>query len=369
MTDTHTPPQAPGGPSRPTPGDDGLHPLGAFSGRRWLTVLVSVLVAVLLVGGVGGVWLQRQVNPPGSPGAEVTVEIPEGSSTTRIGQILQQEGVITNAGVFRYYARFKGEGGFQAGRYTFRRNMSFGQAIDVLDRGPEVAFDRVTVPEGFTLDQIVERVGEVPRFDGAAFAAAVESGEVRSQYQPAEVTTLEGLLLPETYFVDETEDERALLQRMVSSLDAAAADLGYDRSQELVGLTPYETIIVASLIERETKVPEERAKVSRVIHNRLARGMRLQIDATVLYALGEHKTRVLFKDLEVQSPYNTYQVEGLPPTPIAVPGKAALEAALNPAEGEWLYYVVIDDDGSHAFADTAEGHQRNIAEAKRRGVR
>jgi UPF0755 protein len=250
-----------------------------------------------------------------------------------------------------------------------QENMARADVIDVLGDGPELAFDRVTVPEGFTLDQIIERVGAVPRFSAEAFAAATASGEIRSVFQPPDVDLLEGLLFPDTYQVDETEDERDLLARMTAQLDQVATELGYEDASARVGLSPYQTIIVASLIEREARVPEDRTKISRVIHNRLAEGMRLQIDATVLYALGEHKDRVLFRDLEVDSPYNTYRVTGLPPTPIAVPGRAALEAAISPEVGPWLYYVVIEDSGAHAFAATAEEHQANIREAERRGVR
>jgi UPF0755 protein len=337
--------------------------------RRWLVVAVSLLTALLLAAGLAGIWVQRQLDPPGSPGAEVTIEIPEGTSTTGIAGLLESEGIITSATVFRWYVRIKGSGGFQAGRYAMQENMAMADVIEVLSDGPELAFDRVTIPEGFTLDQIVERVGAVPRFSAEAFAAAAASGEIRSVFQPPDVALLEGLLFPDTYQVDETEDERDLLTRMTAQLDAVATELGYADASARVGLSPYETIIVASLIEREARVPEDRTKISRVIHNRLAEGMRLQIDATVLYALGEHKDRVTFPDLEVDSPYNTYQVSGLPPTPIAVPGRAALEAAIAPEDGPWLFYVVIDANGSHAFAETADEHQANIREAARRGVR
>jgi UPF0755 protein len=337
--------------------------------RRWLVVVISLLTVLLLAAGLAGIWVQRQLDPPGQAGAEVTIEIPEGTSTTGIARLLETEGVITSSRVFRWYVRIRGGGGFQAGRYTLQENMAMADVIDALGDGPELAFDRVTVPEGFTLDQIIERVGAVPRFSADAFGAAASSGEIRSVFQPPDVDVLEGLLFPDTYQVDETEDERALLARMVAQLDQVATELGYEDAAGRVGLSPYETIIVASLIEREARVPEDRTKISRVIHNRLAEGMRLQIDATVLYALGEHKNRVLFRDLEVDSPYNTYRITGLPPTPIAVPGRAALKAAISPEAGPWLYYVVIEDTGAHAFAATAAEHQANIREAERRGVR
>jgi UPF0755 protein len=139
-----------------------------------------------------------------------------------------------------------------------------------------------------------------------------------------------------------------------------------------VGISPYEAIIVASLIERETRFDDERAKVAQVIYNRLERGMKLQVDATVIYAMGrtgERNIRVLFKDLEVDSPYNTYKVTGLPPTPIAAPGRASLEAALNPEQGNLLFYVVTEESGRHSFAADSAGHAANIRKAEAAGVR
>lgn len=336
---------------------------------RWVVLVAALGALAMAVLGVGGVWVQRRIDPPGPPGEEIVLVIPEGASTAKIGELLEAEGVIASARVWRWYMKVKGAGGFQAGRYSLATNQALGDVIDALSEGPEIRFDRITIPEGFTVEQIAARFGGIPRFDAATVQRLATSGAIRSHYQPVGVRTLEGLLFPDTYYIDQREDEAAIVRRMVQGLDDTVADLGYDRAPQRVGLTPYETIIVASLIEREARVPEDRAKISRVIHNRLARGMRLQIDATVLYALGSHKDRVLYSDLEVDSPYNTYRISGLPPTPIAVPGRAALEAALNPAAGSWLYYVVIDASGRHGFATTAAEHQANIAEAERRGVR
>ena len=150
-----------------------------------------------------------------------------------------------------------------------------------------------------------------------------------------------------------------------------AAQLDIENRAAERNITPYEAFIVASLIERETRFDEERPQIARVIYNRLQRKMPLQIDATVIYALGESgtKTRVLLKDLEVDSPYNTYKIPGLPPTPISNFGRASLEAALNPADGPWLFYVVTEKDGRHSFATTGAEHQANIRKAERNGVR
>jgi UPF0755 protein len=211
-------------------------------------------------------------------------------------------------------------------------------------------------------------VAEVPGFDAAAFTAEVESGAVRSLYQPQGVDSLEGLLFPDTYRVDENEDEQAVLARMVSTLDQIATEMGYADAAAKVGREPYEVLVIASLIEAEAKVDGDRAKISRVIYNRLAQDMTLGIDATVYYALQRRGGSLTRSDLDVDSPYNTRKFPGLPPTPIGLPGRASLEAAINPEPGPWLYYVLADEAGNHAFSESYEEFQRNVADARERGL-
>lgn len=336
-------------------------------------IVLALLVVVGLLGaGLTYVRYQRQVDPPGPPGAELKVTIPMGSSTQRIGRLLAAEGVITSAKVFRYYIRINGGGPFQAGEYTLNRNMSMGEAIAKLEDGPDLKFERLTVREGLVLSQIAASVADLEGRSAEKFMAAVDSGTVRSKFQPPEVSKLEGLLLPETYSVEPKDDEAAILKRMVESFDAVAERAGVADAQSKVGVSPYQAIIVASLVERETRFDDERAKVAQVIYNRLKKGMPLQVDATVIYALGksaDSDVRVLFKDLEIDSPYNTYKVKGLPPTPIAAPGEASLEAALNPDAGDFLFYVVTETSGRHSFARTGAEHAANIRKAEAAGVR
>jgi UPF0755 protein len=353
---------------------DGVEPPAGPEGRgragRWLAVVGVVVAVVLVLVVAAGLWVRGKIDPSGEPGDEVAVSIPEGTSTSGIAELLADEGIVSDASAFRYYVRFKGGGPFQAGDYTLRRNSAMGDVVAALGEGPEIVFERLTVPEGLTVEEIGARVEDIERFSSERFLELAESGSVRSKYQPEGVDSLEGLLFPDTYQVDPREDEAAVLARMVEQFDEVATQLGYDQAEAKVGLSPYEAIVVASLVESEARVPEDRAKISRVIHNRIERGMLLQIDATVIYARGERREggRVLFEDLEVDSPYNTYRNPGLPPTPIAVPGRAAMEAALNPEEGDWLYYVKYEEDGSHAFSTTNEEHNRRIAEAKAKGV-
>jgi UPF0755 protein len=352
---------------------DGVDPPAPPARRgagRWRVVVGAGVVVLAVLVVAAGLWARGKIDPSGGPGEEVALTIPEGTSTSGIAELLADEGIVSDASVFKYYVRFSGGRAFEAGDYTLRRNSAMGDVVATLEGGPEIAFERLTVPEGLTLEAIGERMEEIERFSAERFLEVAESGSVRSRFQPEEVDSLEGLLFPETYQVDPREDEAALLARMVEQFDAVAAELGYEQAEEEVGLSPYEAVIVASLVESEARVPGDRAKISRVIHNRLEEGMLLQIDATVIYARGERREggRVLFEDLEVDSPYNTYRNPGLPPTPIAVPGRAALEAALNPEPGDWLYYVKYEEDGTHAFSSTNEEHNQRIAEAKAKGV-
>ena len=192
---------------------------------------------------------------------------------------------------------------------------------------------------------------------------------VRSRYQPPGITSLEGLLLPETYFFVADDDEEDILRRMVESFDALAGRLDLTGGAARLGVTPYEAVVVASMVEREARVDEDRGKVARVIYNRIEAEMPLEIDATVQFALGKQKEVLLFKDLEIDSPYNTYRNAGLPPGPIAAPGHESLVATLNPTPGNWIFFVVIDDNGHHAFAATLAEQEANIALATRNGVR
>lgn len=341
-------------------------------GRRLFVALAALLVLLLVVGGVGFAYYKSQVDPSGPTGPKVAVEIPFGSSTQRIAALLAGKGVVKNARNFRLYVKVKGAGPFQAGSYTLRKNSSFDSVIAALSKGPEISYQKLTVPEGLTVKQVSELVGKMPGRSAEKFLAAAGDGTVHSKYQPAGSTNLEGLLLPDTYNFEAKDDEHAILRRMVAAFDTAAAEARVDDVAQGGLVDPYQAIVVASMVEREARVPDDRGMIARVIYNRLEKKMPLQVDATVIFALGrtgEKGLRVLNKDLEVDSPYNTYKVAGLPPGPIASPGRASLRAAVAPTDGPWLYYVVIDASGKHAFATTLAEHNRNIAAAAAAGVR
>lgn len=322
---------------------------------------VVMLIATLLIKG----WIDDRLDPPGDEGPELVVNIPQGASINDITRILEDEGVVANSTVFRYYLRYKDAGDFQAGNYVLNENMAVWRAKDVLlagpDAGPAEDAFRVVLPEGLTLAQIrTELLDQIPTFNDEDLARAMAFPPVRSDYQPAD-KTLEGMLFPDTYLLDgaTAEDEAALIVRLVEQFDSVAAEVGLASAPELVGVSPYEAVIVASLIEKEALIDEDRAKIARVIYNRLGLGMPLQIDAAVRYAVNKPSEPLTLADLEVDNDYNVYNRTGLPPGPIAAPGRASLEAALNPADGFWLFYVRTDDPvpGAHTFSNTFEEHE------------
>jgi UPF0755 protein len=201
------------------------------------------------------------------------------------------------------------------------------------------------------------------------FLDAVSAGVVRSQFQPVGGTSLEGLLFPDTYRVGVNQDEVDVLQTLVDRFDEIANSIGLAQQAEAVGITPYEAVIIGSLIQTESGTESDRPLISAVIHNRLTDGMPLQIDATLLYGRPEGADRTITNaDKESDSPYNTYRVQGLPPTPISSVAEASLAAAVTPADVPYLFYVLIDNEGNSAFATTLDEHNANVAIARERGL-
>jgi UPF0755 protein len=338
---------------------------------RWLFVLgLLALVGLLVLAGVG-LWVKGQIDPSGEPGDEIAFEIPKGATTSAIADQLAEADVITSGEVFRWYLRFKGGGPFEAGQYHLHTNSSMGDVIDVLEDGPDLppAFN-LTIPEGLWVSDVAARVDKVDSLDGQTFLDLVDGGTVRSLFQPDDATSMEGLLFPETYRIEDTENEEGVLRRMVDTFDQVASELGYADAPARVGVSPYEAIIVASLIEAEAKVDGDRAKIARVIYNRIEQGIPLGIDATFYYALGADRrgTGLRQSDLEIDSPYNTRKNVGLVPTPIGMPGQASLEAALNPEPGDWLYYVLANEDGTHFFTSDYDEFINAKNEAQRNGL-
>jgi UPF0755 protein len=320
--------------------------------RRGLVILVTILILLLAFAATGaGFW--SWATGAAGPKTKLVVTIPQGASGSDVAGLLKQEGVIRSTWAFKLLARFRGfSGGFQAGVYTrLTTNMSVEDALDALKKGPLPKKSlQALFPEGLTLRQTAERAQDLLGIRRSEFMKAATSGKWGlPPYLPKGTKNLEGFLFPKKYEFEAGSTADAVIKRLLAQFKLEVRDLPWSNTKRL-GLTrPYDVVIVASMIEREARFPEDRPKIARVIYNRLAKGMPLQIDATVEYALGEYKSKLTLEDLKVSSAYNTYLHRGLPPTPIANPGLAALEAALSPAKGKWLYYVLIDAQGHHAF--------------------
>lgn len=357
--------------------------------------MLKIFKTVLLLGAVAcaalagaGYYVMDQLKPTHASQQEVVFTIPAGVSSQEIAQILEEHGLIRNAMIFTYYLKWKNLGtGFQAGTYAMTPGMEIQDIIQKLNQGETVKEEtiRLTVPEGYTIRQILalleeagfnrgelEQIVNDPSMFGPGFLEeAEEGGEALKaagipehegyQYR------LEGYLFPETYELPKDATAYDAVLRMVQELDRKLAELpeGWEKQLEDNGITFHEMMTIASLVEREVSVDHERPLVAGVIYNRMKKGMPLQIDATVQYALEEPKERLFEKDLQIESPYNTYLIDGLPPGPIASPGLASIHAALYPEPTEYLFYVTKKDgSGEHYFAETYEEHLQNIRKSK-----
>ena len=339
--------------------------------RNAVIVLAVLVLGVAAAGWFAWSWVQEKIDPPGSQGEEVLVEVPEGTSTGGVGEVLADAGVISDASVWNWYTKLRDVGTVQAGSYRMRLNSSFTEAIDALAARPLPPNSRlVTVPEGLTQQQIIARLTDpeegVPGFTVQGMEAALADPASRTQVVPADQPLLEGVLYPETYTVEEGDTELIVVRRMVDEFEQVASQLDLEQRAAAINRTPYEVLIVASMVEREAGTPEDGPRVARVIYNRLAQDWALGIDATSCYEEGGIPCELTTEILEDDTPYDTRRQLGLPPTPIASPGRAAIEAALAPAEGDWMYYIldVTKDDGSSLFTSS----EAEFNEAKERCV-
>lgn len=351
-------------------------------GKTGAAIGIVLLAGFLVVGGasylgdrVGNAFGSNSNGGPGAavdvpPGVEIEIEIPPGSSAQDIGAILAAQGIVESANDFEIVVRTEGAASaLQAGVYELETGMAPTDVVTALRAGPLSNSQRVTIREGLRVSEIVARLAEVTLIDEAEFTAALLDGSVttglRDMPDEPTLTDWEGLLFPDTYDFTRNADAGDILQRMASTMEQRMA--GIDWSEvEAAGYSPYEGLVIASLIEAEVRVPAERPIVSSVIENRLRDGMLLQIDATVLYALNTRLPQNF--DNTVDSPYNTYQEAGLPPTPINAPGLAAIEAAAAPDDTEFLFYVLSASDGSHTFTTNLDDHNAAVQQAREDGV-
>ena len=325
--------------------------------RGKLVVALAVLAGLagaLALGGFLylrslGVWTSTE-----KPGRPVTINVPKGASASSIGELLVEKGVIESALGWRITLYLEGGGDkIEAGKYHLFAGLSPRDALNLLSEGATIDFVTVTIPEGAWITDFARIIGKNTHVSGADFLEALASGEVTSELKPDAIDSFEGLLFPSTYQVVEDDTAVTLAQRMADEMERQVGSIDFSEIEDR-GYSVYDAITVASMIEAEARVNEERPKIASVIYNRLDVGEMLGIDATVSYAIGEHIEELTVSDLATDSPYNTRLHAGMPPTPIGAPGRASLEAAADPAPGDLFFYVVNDCEGHHAFSETAD---------------
>ncbi len=358
---------------------------------KWFayTMLVFAIVVVLVAGLVGW-WYIHQINPAGDPGDPVAFTVSDADTLSSVSERLQEQGFVEDAGVFRWYTEHHGGLELTSGYYELRTRDHMGNILARLRTPPSETYTKVTFPEGFTVAQIAARLErDMSTMTAADVAAATQDPSLVASLRPPGVTTMEGLLFPDTYQVSNGESPAHVLGRMIQQMERVAGQEDIVTRGQRFGLSPYQALIVASLVEREAKTDADRPKIARVIYNRLYLGMPLAVDASVRYGTQVAGTDPDAEPFDVQrqtpGPYNTYLNQGLPPTPIANPGRASIQAALNPAPNPsvgdplcaglpdrtpclYLYYVLADEDGNHAFAATPEQHEANVEAARAAGV-
>lgn len=320
----------------------------------------KVLLVVLLliaVGGLGGLLFLNSLDSPLDPDSteEITVEIPEGTGTNAIGDILESNGVISSAFKFKLYNRIsKPEGVLKAGKYTLSPSMDLGTIFDTMINSATGEDMEFYLPEGLTIEQTAQKLADqgVGTYEG--FMDAIENGTY--DYSWLKDNSLEGYLLPNTYRVAKGSSESQIIDFLLSQFEQTVLPVYEGADQDIKAkYSLNEIVTIASIIERECKVEEERPLVASVIYNRLDQSIKLEMCSTVQYLLlketGEVKETLLNSDLEIESPYNTYKHFGLPPAPICSPGIASLKAALEPADTEYLYFVLSSRlDGTSEFS-------------------
>ncbi|MFJ5715471.1 endolytic transglycosylase MltG [Neobacillus sp. NPDC093127] len=344
---------------------------------RKIVLIISILLLLFIVfiGGGGYLYIQSALKPVDSKSkSQKTVEIPIGSSVTGIAQTLEKNGVIKNAKVFKYYVKLKNEGGFMAGDYQLSPSMDVPEIVSRLKTGKVLAKAsfKITIPEGKQLKEIAaimatatkqneddvfnklndkEFIKELMVKYPDVLSDEIMNGSIKYK--------LEGYLFPATYpFYKPNPSVEEMVTAMLDKTRTVLADYAEESNDKK--LSVHQLLTMASLVEEEATGNADRKKIASVFYNRMKKGMPLQTDPTVLYAQGKHKEKVLYKDLEVSSPYNTYQHTGLPPGPIANAGKVSIEAALEPEETDF-YYFLATAEGEVIFTKTLEEHNKEKA--------
>lgn len=348
---------------------------GALAATAAAVVAAAVLIAVARsagdwiagLGGLGDGAEEVEIEE----GRTVSLVIPPGTSSRGIAAILVGQGVVSSANDFEAVVRSRGvQSNLQAGQYELVSGTDLDEIVDVLLEGPNISTFRLTLVEGRRVGEALSDIAAQTRFTEAELEAALASGEVSSPYLPAGgegLAAWEGLLFPETYEFFSDDGPSRILQRLADETGRRVGQADWTLLEER-GLSVYEGMVMASIIESEAGVDADRPLIASVIYNRLQAGTLLQIDATVLYALGTRGRSPSLAELETVSPYNTYRVAGLPPTPIGNFSFRSLQAAAAPADTDFIYYVLTSEDGSHSFFAEYGDFLRAKADAQARGI-
>lgn len=334
-------------------------------GKRALLIIVLILV---LIAASGAIWYIASTRAENENSKKVTVvTIPQGTGASSIGQMLKSKGLIRSAAAFRIYGKLNGtEAKYQAGTYGISRSMSVGKIAQIIASGKTNTVS-VTIPEGLTEYQVAKKFSSAGLVKYSSFVNELENGNFRSEFSFLKNAQkgkhqLEGYLFPDTYSVTPGTGSHEIIAMMLKRTQTQMNELKFSKNLKK-GYSVNQVMTIASIIEKECQTDQDRAKVSSVIYNRLKKDMPLQMDSTITYLLdqtGSHKTQVTYKDLKIDSPYNTYKNAGLPPGPIASPGAASMKAALNPANTKYLYFVVSSKlDGSHVFSSSYSQFQKD----------
>jgi len=299
-------------------------------------------------------------------GLEVEVEIKEGMNLTQISDLLEEKGVIDNALLFKLYVEGKGlEKKLLPGTYVLKTLSEYDEVLKSITSGPEIITFKLVIPEGFTMKQIEERIkSELPFIDENELSKSFDVANYNYDFLKVNqeyVSSLEGFLFPKTYEVLQDYTAKNIIEMFLYQYQFETSSLDYSKMLK-EGKSQYDILKIASMVEREAYIPEERTLISAVIHNRLNLNMPLGIDATLSYFLDKWDEPLTESDLKTDSPYNTRIYAGLPPTPICNPGIESIKAALEPADVDYLYYVVTDPiSHKHSFASTLEEHNKNVS--------
>jgi UPF0755 protein len=331
------------------------------------------LFCLLIAAGGAAFYVYQGLQPPNGEHTVKKVSIPSGSSVREIGRLLEEQGLIRSADLFAYYAMYQGIGSrLQAGTYQFQTGATVDEILQTMAEGKTVVDTvRFTVPEGWNVEQIADHLAQKGLADKAAFLREVNQGSFPEFPFVAAIPKtegrkyrLEGYLFPETYEVKKGASAHEIIAKMLAQFQKEWQP-EWTETLKQRGMTMDEAVRLASIVEREVVVDKERPIVAGVYYNRLREGWLLQADATVQFVLGKQRDRLTYNDLKVNSPYNTYMHPGLPPGPIANPGRASLAAAVHPAQHDYFFYVTKKDGSSeHYFSRTLAEHEANDAKSR-----